>query len=230
MHASRQKGSFTQSCEPFFFLLENERQLEESIKKLMSSKSSMDVEERQQLISQFESNLQHGIQVAKGKLFVSNQAYDTVDKYIRRLDNDLNRFNISLARHKSEKGSNAERRDWKFRTGDMDLTSATGAGHASSMASRNRKANALLGTSTRGKTKNSGLTSDANTDDALFDEFPIDPNEPTYCLCNRVSFGEMVACDNDDVRGPSVFLAGGAYLSLCVCPPCFANRVAVAFL
>ncbi|KAI5736665.1 hypothetical protein M8J76_005931 [Diaphorina citri] len=25
----------------------------------------------------------------------------------------------------------------------------------------------------------------------------IDPNEPTYCLCNQVSFGQMVMCDND---------------------------------
>ncbi len=28
---------------------------------------------------------------------------------------------------------------------------------------------------------------------------PLDPNEPTYCLCNQVSFGEMIGCDNDDV-------------------------------
>lgn len=28
---------------------------------------------------------------------------------------------------------------------------------------------------------------------------PIDPEEPRYCLCNRVSFGTMVQCDNTDV-------------------------------
>ncbi|KAL0970489.1 hypothetical protein UPYG_G00242760 [Umbra pygmaea] len=28
-------------------------------------------------------------------------------------------------------------------------------------------------------------------------EFPIDPNEPTYCLCEQVSYGEMIGCDND---------------------------------
>ena len=27
----------------------------------------------------------------------------------------------------------------------------------------------------------------------------IDPNEPRYCLCNRVSFGEMINCENVDV-------------------------------
>ncbi|KAF5027244.1 hypothetical protein F66182_660 [Fusarium sp. NRRL 66182] len=32
---------------------------------------------------------------------------------------------------------------------------------------------------------------------------PIDPNEPKYCLCNRVSFGTMIACENSDVSGSS---------------------------
>jgi hypothetical protein len=27
----------------------------------------------------------------------------------------------------------------------------------------------------------------------------IDPNEPRYCLCNRVSFGVMICCENTDV-------------------------------
>lgn len=30
-------------------------------------------------------------------------------------------------------------------------------------------------------------------------DLPVDPNEPTYCICNQVSFGEMVACDNPNV-------------------------------
>eukprot|EP01129_Flabellula_baltica_P006270 TRINITY_DN2329_c0_g1_i2.p1 TRINITY_DN2329_c0_g1~~TRINITY_DN2329_c0_g1_i2.p1 ORF type:complete len:137 (+),score=39.20 TRINITY_DN2329_c0_g1_i2:336-746(+) len=31
-------------------------------------------------------------------------------------------------------------------------------------------------------------------------EVPIDPNEPVYCLCRRISFGEMIGCDNDDCK------------------------------
>ncbi|XP_039059499.1 PHD finger protein ING1-like [Hibiscus syriacus] len=27
-------------------------------------------------------------------------------------------------------------------------------------------------------------------------DLPVDSNEPTYCLFNQVSYGEMVACDN----------------------------------
>lgn len=30
-------------------------------------------------------------------------------------------------------------------------------------------------------------------------EWTYDPNEPRYCICNQVSYGEMVACDNEEV-------------------------------
>ncbi|RKP17386.1 hypothetical protein ROZALSC1DRAFT_30797, partial [Rozella allomycis CSF55] len=29
-------------------------------------------------------------------------------------------------------------------------------------------------------------------------DMPVDPNEPVYCYCKQVSYGEMIACDNDD--------------------------------
>ncbi|MCO5601819.1 hypothetical protein L7F22_055944 [Adiantum nelumboides] len=34
---------------------------------------------------------------------------------------------------------------------------------------------------------------------------PIDPDEPTYCTCNQVSFGEMIACDNENCEGGEWF-------------------------
>jgi hypothetical protein len=44
----------------------------------------------------------------------------------------------------------------------------------------------------------------------VFDEFDdegnlIDPNEPRYCVCNRVSFGVMIGCENKEVR-QSIFV------------------------
>ncbi|KAI0362781.1 hypothetical protein OH77DRAFT_1417070 [Trametes cingulata] len=30
----------------------------------------------------------------------------------------------------------------------------------------------------------------------IVDDMPPDPNEPRYCFCNQVSFGDMIACDN----------------------------------
>lgn len=35
----------------------------------------------------------------------------------------------------------------------------------------------------------------ANDDDD--EEVSIDPDEPTYCLCDQISYGEMICCDND---------------------------------
>eukprot|EP01035_Chromulina_nebulosa_P033357 gene33357-44658_t len=26
----------------------------------------------------------------------------------------------------------------------------------------------------------------------------IDPNEPIYCFCRQVAYGEMIACDNEE--------------------------------
>lgn len=36
----------------------------------------------------------------------------------------------------------------------------------------------------------------ANSPSNLYDDPPIDPDEPTYCICEQVSFGEMICCDN----------------------------------
>lgn len=55
------------------------------------------------------------------------------------------------------------------------------------------------------------VTSDADVTDTMDDgqpgtEWPYDPNEPRYCLCNQVSYGEMVGCDNKDVSAyPMMF-------------------------
>jgi len=29
-------------------------------------------------------------------------------------------------------------------------------------------------------------------------DMPVDPNEPTYCICSQVSYGQMIACDNPE--------------------------------
>jgi len=42
-------------------------------------------------------------------------------------------------------------------------------------------------------------------------DLPVDPNEPTYCFCNQVSYGAMVACDNPNV---GVFFPAYIFLSI----------------
>jgi hypothetical protein len=28
-------------------------------------------------------------------------------------------------------------------------------------------------------------------------DLEVDPNEPTYCTCSRVSYGDMIGCDSE---------------------------------
>jgi hypothetical protein len=45
----------------------------------------------------------------------------------------------------------------------------------------------------------------------------IDPDEPRYCLCNRVSFGTMIGCENNDVSSSSLFSMGEEVLTSMKC-------------
>ena len=55
----------------------------------------------------------------------------------------------------------------------------------------------------------------AHASDVL--DMPVDPNEPTYCICRQVSYGEMIGCDNPDVSSTVVSYDSLLYLSLSVC-------------
>lgn len=47
-------------------------------------------------------------------------------------------------------------------------------------------------------------------------DMPVDPNEPTYCLCHQVSYGEMIGCDNTDVSlAASHYRSYSASMSMC---------------
>eukprot|EP00179_Madagascaria_erythrocladioides_P010943 CAMPEP_0198364418 /NCGR_PEP_ID=MMETSP1450-20131203/153369_1 /TAXON_ID=753684 ORGANISM="Madagascaria erythrocladiodes, Strain CCMP3234" /NCGR_SAMPLE_ID=MMETSP1450 /ASSEMBLY_ACC=CAM_ASM_001115 /LENGTH=216 /DNA_ID=CAMNT_0044071845 /DNA_START=75 /DNA_END=722 /DNA_ORIENTATION=+ len=48
-----------------------------------------------------------------------------------------------------------------------------------------------------------GSVKESTPDDAASMEtydVPADPDEPRYCYCQQVSYGEMVGCDNDDCK------------------------------
>ena len=51
--------------------------------------------------------------------------------------------------------------------------------------------------SKRGATKKSLDKRDRSVSPPDLSHVDIDPDEPTYCLCDQVSYGEMIGCDND---------------------------------
>lgn len=59
-------------------------------------------------------------------------------------------------------------------------------------------------------------------------ETNVDPNEPLYCICNRIAFGDMIACDNEDCpiewfHYPCVNLTRKPRNSW-ICPTCASNN------
>lgn len=69
--------------------------------------------------------------------------------------------------------------------GGVNVATSAGSGNNNSGKKKKRKA--------RG-TQSSAQT---NAREETPPPDPIDPDEPTYCVCNQISFGEMILCDND---------------------------------
>lgn len=55
-----------------------------------------------------------------------------------------------------------------------------------------------LRTGTKRRLDQGGSCSKRGKRNDMTDDMPVDPNEPTYCLCHQVSYGEMIGCDNPD--------------------------------
>uniref|UniRef100_A0A8C6PHQ0 Inhibitor of growth protein n=1 Tax=Nothobranchius furzeri TaxID=105023 RepID=A0A8C6PHQ0_NOTFU len=110
------------------------------------------------------------------KVQLAMQTYEMVDKHIRRLDADLARFENELKE--------------KLELSGYESTDGRGDLRVQRDKHSPRKK----------KIKNSPDLTEAllpmQPSDVL--DMPVDPNEPTYCLCHQVSYGEMIGCDNPD--------------------------------
>ncbi|XP_027015228.1 inhibitor of growth protein 5a isoform X2 [Tachysurus fulvidraco] len=127
------------------------------------------------------------------KVQLAMQTYEMVDKHIRRLDADLARFENELKEKLDVSGyESPESRALKKGGGRglKDKRGSKGRGRKCSDDDSPRKKNI----------KNSPDFQESllpvHPSDVL--DMPVDPNEPTYCLCHQVSYGEMIGCDNPD--------------------------------
>ncbi|KAJ3392205.1 hypothetical protein HDU84_004697 [Entophlyctis sp. JEL0112] len=82
---------------------------------------------------------------------------------------------------------------------------AGGTGTVSNISSGFAANSTAVNTGKKTSSKNSGNESKIeaqayNPGKSSPDDLPIDPNEPRYCICDGVSWGDMIGCDNQDVR------------------------------
>ncbi|XP_024399799.1 PHD finger protein ING1 isoform X2 [Physcomitrium patens] len=123
--------------------------------------------------------------VAEEKVFLAVQTYDLVDGHIQRLDKDLKKFEEELRRDREAAGGgllSAEPR--------LDGVGGTLGRDGGDGTRFGRRKGAGGG--------GGGQTIPTNVNVEL--DLPVDPNEPTYCYCGQVSYGEMIACDNSECK------------------------------
>jgi len=140
------------------------------------------------------------------KVQLAMQTYEMVDKHIRRLDADLARFEQELKEKAlsgstlSKKESMKEKRKNKSKKGS-DKRGADDDDDEEPPKKKKKNSNAINTIPEPVKlmaTLPSVLPSFSVTHASDVLDMPVDPNEPTYCLCHQVSYGEMIGCDNTE--------------------------------
>ncbi|XP_062113500.1 PHD finger protein ING2 isoform X2 [Humulus lupulus] len=152
-----------------------------------------------------EVNQDNALNLCTEKVLLAQQAYDLIDSHVKRLDEDLTHFAEDLKQEgkigpdepailpplpivpKIEKRKNVQygtpqSKRFDYRERDWD---------------RERDRDFELMPPPGSHKKDFAPPVDT--------EQPIDPNEPTYCVCHQVSFGDMIACDNENCQGGEWF-------------------------
>ncbi|KAI9009145.1 inhibitor of growth proteins N-terminal histone-binding-domain-containing protein [Hyaloraphidium curvatum] len=196
--------------------------------------AAMDKPERtewlQRLAATFKDALRHG----EEKVALASQTYEMVDRHIRRMDEDLARYDEEMMvqprgpaaaqRPVHEKAYRDTYRDQqqqyedpgrkrkdmneiiptpnkKIRMADRNLNRASpeiGSGKVSAAGRKIHKDDVKRKVKKTASAKAASDLVELSPYRSEVQEIPIDPNEPTYCLCGRVSFGEMIACDDEE--------------------------------
>ncbi|KAJ3031903.1 UNVERIFIED_CONTAM: Inhibitor of growth protein 5 [Siphonaria sp. JEL0065] len=131
----------------------------------------------------FKEYLKHG----EDKVALAVQTYDMVDRHIRRLDDDLAKYEDGKFASKPNKPSTPQQETAPSNNAikkDTKRVSAATSNPATSAAASNK-----------GKNVANKAVVEIQPIPQLKgppDDLPIDPNEPRYCICNQYSFGDMI--------------------------------------
>ncbi|XP_043215197.1 inhibitor of growth protein 4-like [Amphibalanus amphitrite] len=140
-------------------------------------------------------------ELADDKVQLAIQTYELVDKHIRRLDSDLALFESEIkqkglgarGRSTDESGKKAAR---KKSDGRRRRKSSSDEGSPPPQKRGRKSASGAAAAGEEGAAPTELSLGITHPSDVL--DMPVDPNEPTYCLCHQVSYGEMIGCDNLD--------------------------------
>ena len=137
--------------------------------------------EDKELARKIDQNMNEIIQISEEKMKRAQQIYDLVDQHIRKLDKDLKSFGAEVTKERTRLG----------------IQPVIPSSHKKKREESKRKRAGGLSTGTAPIVEQGEET---KTPEQLYQEAlaVADPNEPKYCYCQRISFGEMIACENED--------------------------------
>lgn len=138
--------------------------------------------------------IQHMFKKAKElsdeKVNIAVATYEMIDKHIRKLDSDLAKFEsemkdkgrLSQTESEEEEVVNKKKMKDKKKKGVKEEENNKKKKKAKKVENLTTPLISYVG---------SGVPQEVL-------DMPVDPNEPTYCTCQQVSYGEMIGCDNQD--------------------------------
>lgn len=189
---------------------------------LLPNIPNMDEETKKEKVNTIQGLFNKAKEYGDDKVQLAIQTYELVDKHIRRLDSDLARFESEIQekvmsaraaqqaatdletnsttvkkgrkRHKGEKNNASTGK--KKRAGASSEDDATNRSVPKKKNQRKGASSASVVVKDQDESADVDSVGMAHASDVL--DMPVDPNEPTYCLCHQVSYGEMIGCDNPD--------------------------------
>jgi len=197
-------------------------QIDDSTDEYLKESKNLSPLERTKIVGDISKQFTKCKEYGDDKVSLAMQTYDLVDKHIRKLDADLARFEADLRERALGRKSLGETRaneegvnkkGGKRKTGPADWKKLKGQKRREAEEAEESKvrkkskavgsagANSGAGSSLTGNEAAEGVPISLNfvpmsvgASDVL--DMPVDPNEPTYCVCHQVSYGEMIGCDN----------------------------------
>ncbi|VVC88696.1 inhibitor of growth protein 5 [Leptidea sinapis] len=194
---------------------------------LLPNIPKMDDETKKEKVNTIQGLFNKAKEYGDDKVQLAIQTYELVDKHIRRLDSDLARFESEIqekvmsSRAAQQAASEQEVTPTTVKKGrkknkNTEKSVASTGKKKRAGASSEEDAVASGRSAAKKKAQKKGATTTSNPVKEVEEEsadldsvggmthpsdvldMPVDPNEPTYCLCHQVSYGEMIGCDNPD--------------------------------
>ncbi|XP_060848324.1 inhibitor of growth protein 4-like [Rhopalosiphum padi] len=194
----------------------------------MSNSKGYTADKKREMMTSIQRQFDKAKEYSDDKVQLAIQTYEMVDKHIREFDSDLARFGaeiqdraISATRNIEE---NSQKRECK-KIKDKEIKNKSASSEEETAPKKTSKMKQLKKGVTKATSaapsktplinvvtnptnptnsvtsvtvETSSLTGAGVAHSTEVLDMPVDPNEPTYCLCNQVSYGEMIGCDNPD--------------------------------